>query len=165
MGVIVAIVVMMLTPRALHTLKIDPVSRIAMMFSWYRLLLTPQRLLTQASITFLGAAMIWATLYFALRAAGLRTDLLLVASFVPFIQIINSVPFLYLGWGGRELAFAATLGTFSGLSLGEALAVSAAWGVASMVAGVANGIFVLGRWQSAKAGTEAADLVPRPPTQ
>jgi hypothetical protein len=43
---------------------------------------------------------------------------------------------------------AATLGTVSGLSLNQTLALSAAWGVAVLITGIANSVFLIGDWTS-----------------
>ena len=61
---------------------------------------------------------------------------------------MNSVPFLYMGWGGREIAMAATVGVASGLSLNQALVISATWGITLIMAGAVNGIFMIGDWHS-----------------
>jgi len=147
-GIAVGVLLLLALPHLLHWLRIALVSRVARMFEGYHLMLVPDRVLIQLAITFLGALSVWATLYCLIRAAHLEADWWLVASFVPFLQIINSVPFLYLGWGGRELAMAATLGTVGGLSLNETLAISAAWGMTLLVTGGVNGVFLLGGWRS-----------------
>ena len=89
----------------------------------------------------------WGTLYLLLRAAGLNANVWLVASFVPLLQLVNGLPFLYMGWGGREIAMAATLGVASGLSINETLAISIAWGVVSIMVGAVNGLALLGDWR------------------
>ena len=60
-------------------------------------------------------------------------DAWLVAAFIPLLQLINGLPFLYMGWGGREIAMAATLGAAGHLTVNETLAVSVIWGAVLIV--------------------------------
>ena len=106
-------------------------------------------------IALLNLISAWGTLYLLLRAAGLNMSPWLVAGFIPLLQLVNSLPFLYMGWGGRELAMAATLGATGSLTASETLAVSIAWGVVLIITGAVNGVFLLGDWQIARADTPA----------
>ena len=127
----------------------DFVGKIAQVFAGYRSILSPRRSAIQLVIALLNLISAWATLYLLLRAAGLNTNIWLVAGFVPLLQLVNSLPFLYMGWGGREIAMAATLGAASNLTVNETLAVSIAWGVVLIMTGAVNGIFLLGDWRIA----------------
>jgi len=89
----------------------------------------------------------WATLYLLLRAAGLTVNPWLVAAFIPLLQLVNGLPFLYLGWGGREIVMATTLGTMGSLTVSETLAVSIAWGAVLIVSSALNGAFLIGNWR------------------
>jgi uncharacterized membrane protein YbhN (UPF0104 family) len=110
-------------------------------------MLWPRRSAIQLIIALLNLLSAWGALYLLLRAAGLTPNPWLVAGFIPLLQLVNSLPFLYMGWGGREIAMAATLGATGNLSADETLAVSIAWGVVLIMTGAANGIFLLGGWQ------------------
>jgi hypothetical protein len=78
----------------------------------------------------------------------------LVASFIPLLQLINGLPFLYMGWGGREIAMTTTLGAAGHLSINETLAISIIWGVVLIASSAFNGVFLIGDWRTgAKAST------------
>ena len=124
--------------------------KVARVFVGYRSILLPRRSAVQIVIALLNLLSAWGTLYLLLRAAGLNTNIWLVAGFIPLLQLVNSLPFLYMGWGGREIAMAATLGAASNLTINETLAVSIAWGVVLIMTGAINGIFLLGEWQRAR---------------
>ena len=147
-GIIAGVGVLLLLPRMLTAVDIATLTRLSRLFAGYRAVLAVRRSLAQLLLGFVNMVLAWGSLYFMLRATGLSTNVWLVVCFVPFLQLINGLPFLYMGWGGREVAMAATLGTVSGLSLNEAVAVSAAWGVTLTIAGAVNGLFLLGDWQS-----------------
>jgi uncharacterized membrane protein YbhN (UPF0104 family) len=146
-GLLAAVGVLLALPRALALLRSETVAKIAGVFADYRAMLWPRRSATQLAIALLNLLSAWGTLYLLLRAAGLTANPWLVAGFIPLLQLVNSLPFLYMGWGGREIAMAATLGAASNLSADETLAVSIAWGVVLIMTGAVNGIFLLGDWQ------------------
>jgi uncharacterized membrane protein YbhN (UPF0104 family) len=126
------------------------VDKIGRLFAGYRALLPPQRSAVQMVIALLNLLSAWGTLYLLLRAAGLNTNVWLVAGFIPLLQLVNSLPFLYMGWGGREIAMASTLGAASNLTLNETLAVSIAWGAVLIISAAVNGVFLLGDWRIAR---------------
>lgn len=146
-GLIAAIGILLVFPRALRLIPHDLAVRIARVFAGYRALLAPERVLLQFIIALVNTAFAWASLYLLLRAAGLNANPWVVAGFIPLLQLVNGLPFLYMGWGGRELAMAATLGAATNLTINETLAVSIAWGVVLIMTGAVNGVFLLGDWQ------------------
>jgi len=154
-ALIAGVGVLLLLPRILALVRHEFVSKLAQVFAGYRVILAPGRSAIQLVISLLGLISAWGTLYLLLRAAGLTVDAWLVAGFVPLLQLVNGLPFLYMGWGGRELAMVATLGAAGSLSASEALAVSIAWGVVLVITGVVNGVFLLGDWQIARADSVA----------
>ena len=81
-------------------------------------------------------------------AAGSNVSPWLIAAFIPLLQLVNGLPFLYMGWGGRELAMASTLGAAGGLTMNETLAISIAWGVVLIMTAVVNGVFLIGDWHA-----------------
>ena len=149
-GLIVGVGVLLALPHALALIRHDFVGKLARVFAGYRAMLSPQRSAVQLVIALLNVLSAWGALYLLLRAAGLGADAWLVAGFIPLLQLVNSLPFLYMGWGGRELAMAATLGATGALSASETLAVSFAWGAVLIVTGAVNGVFLLGDWQIAR---------------
>jgi uncharacterized membrane protein YbhN (UPF0104 family) len=146
-AVVAAVGVLLLLPRILSVADIAILTRVSRLFAGYSAVLTVRRSLVQLLIGFVNMVLAWGSLYFIFRAAGLSANVWLVAGFIPFLQLINGLPFLYMGWGGREVAMAAILGTVTGLSLNEGVAVSTAWGVTLIIAGAINGVFLLGDWQ------------------
>lgn len=147
-GAIAAIAVLIALPGWLALIRVEAAGRFARLFVGYGSLLTIRRTFVQLAIGLLNLVLVLTTLYFLLRAARLTADAWRVASLVPFLQFINSLPFLYMGWGGREIAIAMTLGTVAGLSLNEALAISAAWGIILILTSLVNGAFLLGDWRA-----------------
>src|SRR5262249_55070602 len=98
----------------------------------------------------------WATLYLLLRAAGLTVDPWLVASLIPLLQLINGLPFLYMGWGGREIAMTSTLGAAGHLGINETLAISIMWGIVLIASSAVNGVFLIGEWRTGARGSSAS---------
>lgn len=148
-GLIGSVGILLMLPRTLALARHDFIDKIARVFAGYASLLSPRRSGVQLVIALLNLISAWATLLLLLQAAGLNTNVWLVAGFVPLLQLVNSLPFLYMGWGGREIAMAATLGA-TGLTVNEALAVSIAWGAVLIMSAAVNGVFLLGDWQIAR---------------
>jgi hypothetical protein len=146
-GALAAIAVLIALPGWLALIPIAAVQRLARLFFGYGSLLTMRRTAVQLAIGALNIVLVFTTLYCLLRAARLTADAWRIVPLVPFLQFINSLPFLYMGWGGREIAIAMTLGTVAGLSLNEALAVSAAWGIILLLTSLINGAFLVGDWR------------------
>lgn len=148
-GVCAAIVGAVTASKLFHLLPWRHVARLGGLFAGYATLLIPGRCLIQFGLAALGLAFASTALFVITRASGLEVSFLLTVLFMPVLQLINSVPFLYMGWGGRELAFVATIGTAAGLSATQALAVSSIWGIVLMVSAAINGVFLIGRWHGA----------------
>lgn len=146
-GLIVAVGGLLVLPSALALIGGNLVGKIAGVLAGYRSMLAPQRSAIQLVIALLNLALAGSALYLLLLAAGSNIDIWLVAAFIPLLQLVNGLPFLYMGWGGREIAMASTLGAASSLTMNETLAVSIAWGVVLIMTGVVNGIFLIGDWQ------------------
>jgi uncharacterized membrane protein YbhN (UPF0104 family) len=147
-GIVAAIVVLLYLPGILFIFDHRTVHKFAHTLSGYEMMFPWRRSAMQMAITAVNLTLVFASLYCLLRAAGLTANLAVIACFTPFLQIVNSVPFLYMGWGGREIAMAATVGVASGLSLNQALAISATWGITLILASAINGIFMIGDWHS-----------------
>ena len=154
--VIAAVAVLLALPRTVNLFGGLIPLRLAALFEGYPLLLQPRRLAWQMVLAFLNLFVLWLTLELLLAAAGMTVNGWLLAGLVPFLLIVNSIPLLYLGWGGRELAMAATLGAVSGLSVNEALALSAALGGVMMITAAASGVFILGDWRAHRGAPASA---------
>jgi uncharacterized membrane protein YbhN (UPF0104 family) len=146
-GIAVGIMAVLVMPHLLGLLRYKFFASIAPLFVGYRSILIPARLGIQMVIAALNLALAGGSLYALTVAAGLSINPWLVVAFISLLQFINSLPFLYLGWGGREIALVATLGSAGGLSVNEALSISAAWGVILMVAGAVSGVLLIGSWE------------------
>jgi hypothetical protein len=146
-GALAAIAVLIALPGWLALIPLAAVGRLARLFAGYGSLLTMRRTSVQLAIGALNIVLLLTTLYCLLRAARLTADAWRLVTVIPFLQFINGLPFLYMGWGGREIAIAMTLGTVAGLSLNEALAISAAWGIILLLTSLINGAFLLADWR------------------
>lgn len=147
LGFLVAIVGLLFLPNMLRFINYGPLSKLANVLSGYALMFPVRRSVFLMAVSLANMVLVFITLYCLLRAISLTADLAVIACFLPFLQLVNGIPFLYLGWGGREIAMAATVGVASGLSLNQALVLSATWGVVLILAGAVNGLFVFGKWQ------------------
>jgi uncharacterized membrane protein YbhN (UPF0104 family) len=146
-GLIAGVGVIIILPRLLGLVRHHFIDRLARVFIGYRAVLSPQRSAIQLVIALLNLFCGWATLYLLFRAAGLNVNIWLVGGFTPLLQLVNSLPFLYMGWGGRELAMATTLGAASNLTVSQTLAVSVAFGAVLIMTSAVNGIFLIGDWR------------------
>jgi uncharacterized membrane protein YbhN (UPF0104 family) len=109
--------------------------------------LLAQGLLGAATVTLIA-------LIFWLLGRGMGLDLTLarILLFAPAILLINNLPVLYLGWGGREAAVLAALGASSpaldaalgpALPASQAIALSVAFGLAFLLTSLPGGLFLL----------------------
>ena len=146
-GLIAGVALILILPQVLGLIRHHFIDRLARVFRGYRAVLLPQRSAIQLVIALLNLLCGWGTLYLLFRAAGLNINFWTVGGFTPLLQLVNSLPFLYMGWGGRELAMAATLGAASNLTVSQTLAVSAAFGAVLIMTSAVNGIFLIGDWR------------------
>lgn len=146
--------VLLLLPSILARFRSNWIARIARIFAGYRSMLTPARSAIQGAISVVNLTLAGATLYLLLLAANLNVGVWLIAAFIPLLQLVNGLPFLYMGLGGREIAMASTLGAASGLTMNETLAVSIAWGVVLLINGIVNGAFMIGEWHGTVPSTD-----------
>ena len=145
---IVGVAVLIALPSLLARVPGQLIARIARVFEGYRSILPPARSAIQGTIMLLNLALAGGALYLLFLAAGSHVSAWLVAAFIPLLQLVNGLPFLYMGLGGREIAMASTLGVAGGLTLNETLAISFAWGVVLIATGVVNGLFLISDWHS-----------------
>lgn len=162
-GMIAGIGVLLILPRVLSWIRNGFIDRVARIFADYHRLLWPRRSFVQFLIASINLFLSWGTLYLLLQAAGLTVNPWLVASFIPLLQLINGLPFLYMGWGGREIAMTTTLGAAGHLTMSETLAVSIIWGAVLIVSNAVNGIFLIGDWRrGAKASSATSHNAGQP---
>jgi uncharacterized membrane protein YbhN (UPF0104 family) len=162
-GFLAAIGVLLFLPNALRIFKHRFILTFAHGASGYEMLLPWRRSAIVMAFAAVNLILAFFVLCCLLRAMALTPNLVVVACFIPFLQLVSSLPFLYMGWGGREIAMAATLGTASGMSLNEALLVSAAWGITTILVGAVNGVFIVGAWQAHAPGSSPpAEWPPAP---
>jgi hypothetical protein len=88
------------------------------------------------------------------RAMALPIEPMFIFLFTPFIFFVASLPVFYLGWGGREAVVIMTLGAVAHLATSEALALSAAYGVAVFLASPLGALLWLMRPSMRRAVTE-----------
>jgi uncharacterized membrane protein YbhN (UPF0104 family) len=150
-GFLATIVMLLFLPNALRSFKSRALLKLASVFFGYDGMVLLRRFAVQMAIAALNVVLVFVTLFCLVRASGLAPNLIVIACFVPFLQLVNSLPILYMGWGGREIAMAAIVGSASGLSLNEALVVSATMGVTMVLSGAVNGVFMLDNWQPRRA--------------
>lgn len=146
-AMLVAIVAFIFLPRFLSLLRYKIFGHMARVVTGYGSLLYPDRSAIQLAIGLINMTLAWGSLYLLMRAAHLETNAWVVGGFIPLLQLVNGLPFLYMGWGGRELAMTATLGAAGNFTISQLLAVSIAWGVVVVVTAAVNGIFLLGSWR------------------
>ncbi len=95
-------------------------------------------------------------LVFIILAAGmhLQVSSVQIVLYMPLIFFVSSLPIFYLGWGAREAAVIATLGTGGSLTGGEAVALSVTFGIVVFLASLPGAVFWLMR-PSMRAATRA----------
>ena len=158
---IVGVGVLLALPSLLARIPGNFIGRIARVFEGYRSILLPSRSAIQATIVLINLILAGAALYFLFLAAGSHVSAWLVAAFIPLLQLVNGLPFLYMGWGGREIAMASTLGAAGSLTMNETLAISIAWGVVLITTALVNGVFLVGSWHARPSppAAESSDVV------
>jgi hypothetical protein len=88
------------------------------------------------------------------HAMAIPIEPIFIFLFMPFIFFVASLPVFYLGWGGREAVVIMTLGAVAHLATSEALALSAAYGVAVFLASPLGALLWLMRPSMCRAVTE-----------
>jgi len=150
---IAGVVVLLALPSVLARIPGDFIGKITRVFAGYRSVLLPGRSAIQAAIMLVNLIFAGGALYLLFLAAGFNVSIWLIAAFIPLLQLVNGLPFLYMGWGGREIAMASTLGAAGSLTVNETLAISIAWGVVLVTTAVVNGVFLIGDWHAAPSPT------------
>ncbi len=108
----------------------------------------PRRLVLMAFLAGIYILICASVLWGLAQGMGLALGFTTLAVFTPVILLINNLPFLYVGWGGREAAVVATVGMSGDISPSEALALSVAYGLVFLIATLPGGVMLLRtRWR------------------
>lgn len=97
-----------------------------------------------------------ATFWMVAKALALELPLLSLLAFTPLILFVNGLPFLYAGWGGRELITVVTLSGAMHVPSDQALLVSIGYGLVMLIVALAGAAFWLARPTFRKASRAAA---------
>ncbi len=119
--------------------------RLGLTFVDYKALLLPRRSLLQFGLVLASIVSAGISLILVSVSLGFPAETRLFFQFLPLVLVVNSVPFLYMGWGGREFVFASTIGSAAGLKLTESLSISAVWGLVLVASAALNGLVLLFR--------------------
>lgn len=114
-------------------------------------------LLRQSLYAILYVTAVGLVLYFLSRAFGFNISPVLLIAFTPLILFVSNLPFLYAGWGGRELIVVVTLSGVGGARADEALVLSIAYGLAMLVAALPGAVFWIVRPTFRKAAAEGGE--------
>ena len=122
-------------------------------------------LLRQGLYAVLYVAAVGLVLYFLTRAFGFDISPMLLVAFTPLILFVSSLPFLYAGWGGRELIVVVTLSGVGGARADEALVLSIAYGLVMLVTALPGAVFWIVRPTFRKAPAEGGEPMTTRPNQ
>ena len=150
LGICTAILAAIPLSRILARVSFTPLARFGRLMTGYSATLTLRRSLAQLGLASVSLVFAASSLLILAQTAGIALAPPVVFMFLPILLLINSVPFLYMGWGGRELAFVATIGAAARLTNAEALSLSSIWGVVIVFSAASNGLCLIGRWRHAR---------------
>ena len=129
-------------------------------------------LLRQGFYAILYVAAVGLVFYFLSRAFQFDISPVLLVAFTPLILFVSNLPFLYAGWGGRELIVVVTLSGVGGARADETLVLSIAYGLAMLVAALPGAVFWIVRptfrkavAESGKAAAESGEPMTTRPNQ
>ncbi|EWY42827.1 hypothetical protein N825_01135 [Skermanella stibiiresistens SB22] len=100
-------------------------------------------LVPQAAIALMFTGCIGLVLWLIAVSMNVPADPIVLFVFTPLIVFVNNIPFLYLGWGGREVVVVATLGAIGGMPTPEALAISITYGFVVMLSALPGAVLWL----------------------
>ena len=98
-------------------------------------------LLRQFAYALLYVGMVYLTMQCLSWALNFDVPPLLLIAFTPVILFVNNLPFLYAGWGGRELITVVTLSNVGGVPARESFLLSIAFGLVMVVAALPGSVF------------------------
>jgi uncharacterized membrane protein YbhN (UPF0104 family) len=101
----------------------------------------PDFVLRQTVFILLYVAGVCATLLWLSWGLGFTVPLMLLIAFTPVILFVNNLPFLYAGWGGRELITVVTLSHIGGMPADSALMLSVSFGLMMLAAALPGAVF------------------------
>lgn len=101
-----------------------------------------RRVLEQAAIALLACAGIAVAIAAIAAAIGANVPALVALAAAPLVYCGASIPFTFAGWGSREMSMIAALSWSGWTSASEAVVVSLALGVATLIASLPGAGFV-----------------------
>jgi uncharacterized membrane protein YbhN (UPF0104 family) len=101
----------------------------------------PDFVVRQSSFMLLYVACVCATMLLLSWGLGFSVSLSLVIAFTPVILFVNNLPFLYAGWGGRELITVVTLSQIGGMPADSALILSVSYGLIMLMVALPGALF------------------------
>jgi uncharacterized membrane protein YbhN (UPF0104 family) len=101
----------------------------------------PDFVVRQSAFMLLYVAGVCATMLLLSWGLGFAVSLLLLIAFTPVILFVNNLPFLYAGWGGRELITVVTLSQIGGMQADSALVLSVSYGLVMLVVALPGAVF------------------------
>lgn len=124
---------------------------------------SPDFLARQALYAILYVGSFGLMLLCLVRAFDFNISTLLVVAFTPLILFVSNLPFLYAGWGGRELIIVVTLSGVGGARADDALVLSITAGLAMLVVALPGAVFWIARptFRKESAAESAEQLTPR----
>lgn len=114
----------------------------------------PDFIVKQTGFALLQVGCSAATFWMVAKAVSLDIPMLSILAFAPLILFVNSLPFLYAGWGGRELITVVTFGALH-VPSDEALLVSIGYGLVMLIVALPGAALWLARPTFRKAGQSA----------
>jgi uncharacterized membrane protein YbhN (UPF0104 family) len=105
----------------------------------------PDFVLRQTAFMLLYVAGVCATMLLLSWGLGFAVSLLLLIAFTPVILFVNNLPFLYAGWGGRELITVVTLSQIGGMQADSALVLSISYGLIMLAVALPGAVFWMAR--------------------
>jgi uncharacterized membrane protein YbhN (UPF0104 family) len=130
--------------------------------SWISILGThfgnPDFVVRQSALAVLNVASVCTAFLLLSRGLGFDVSPLLLIAFTPVILFVNNLPFLYAGWGGRELITVVTLSHVGGVPTDQALLLSICYGLVMLVVALPGAIFWMARPTFRKEVEQASHL-------
>ena len=116
-----------------------------LLWSWMSILgkhfHNPDFLVRQFLYALLYVGAVYLTLQCLSWGLSFNVPPLLLIAFTPVILFVNNLPFLYAGWGGRELITVVTLSHVGGLPAEKAFLLSVGFGVVMLIAALPGSVF------------------------
>jgi uncharacterized membrane protein YbhN (UPF0104 family) len=106
---------------------------------------SPGNVLVQGLVAMAGILAICGSIYCLSQAFAAGFTIPMVLVFTPVVLVANYMPFLYAGWGGREMAFLLTFATAPTTTVESTLVVSVTFGILFLLVSLPGAVFWLTR--------------------